>query len=103
MKVPNGAQGRAFSQAPDSLRREARIRASEVKESAFAMRDVDIFSKMGASHARWRLESGSTTSPLISNQDESASSRAGFGVLGKAAVGNEVGSTRNRCQVGRNS
>jgi hypothetical protein len=24
-------------------------------------------------------------------------------VLGKAAVGNEVGSTRNRCQVGRNS
>jgi hypothetical protein len=72
------------------IRRKARIRASEVCEPALAMRELDTFSNMVACYARWRVESGSTTSPLTCYQKESASSFAGHGVLGKAAVISEM-------------
>jgi hypothetical protein len=65
---------RAFNQAPDSLRKEAGIPASEVWESTLEM----------------RFDSGLTTYPLASNQNESAYSRAGLGVFRKAAVISET-------------
>ncbi len=47
MKGPQWSAGKSIQPGFGVLAREARIRASEVKEAAFAMRDVDMFSKMG--------------------------------------------------------
>jgi hypothetical protein len=82
------AQGRAFSQAPDSFP-EGGKNSSLSGQGVGVCEEgcVYLFQNGGfPRHARWRLQSsGSTTSPLISNQDESAS-RVGFGMLGKASV-----------------
>jgi hypothetical protein len=70
---------------------EARILACDDGDSAFERIELHTVSKTGASHARWRFESGSNTSSLAWNQRWSASSLAGFGVRGKPA---EISETR---------
>jgi hypothetical protein len=62
---------------------DARILARAAGQVAPSRREAEVLSRIGDSHALWRLEKGGTTSPLTSYQAERASVRTASALEGQ--------------------